>query len=104
MKVLGRIEPQPPKGIKYMLGDQSWLPPEKRDPPYLNCEEWGNLGPLELDPEIRPNKAGFRVRCTKIIAPLGARGYTEIDGVYFWTDTSVWDTPAAALAPQGVEE
>jgi hypothetical protein len=90
-KVLGRIEPQPPRGIKYMLGNQSWLPAHERDLITLHCEEWGNLGPLELNREIKPNKAGFRVRTTTILAPAGAHGFTEIDGVYYWTDTSVWD-------------
>lgn len=87
MKVLGKIEPQPPRGIKYMLGGESWLPMEKRGQIRLHCEEWGNLGPMELDPKIKPNKAGFRVRGTDFPAPEGAIGFTEIDGVYYWTDT-----------------
>lgn len=84
--ILTRIEPQPPEGIKYMLGDESWLPPEKRSPLRLHCEEWGNLGPMELNPEIKPNKVGLRVRCTTIEAPSGARGFEKIEGVYYWTD------------------
>lgn len=84
--ILGRIEPQPPKGIKYMLGNETWLPAHERSLIRLHCEEWGNLGPMELNPEIKPNKAGFRVRCTTIIAPPGAHGFTEVDGVYHWTD------------------
>ena len=36
-------------------------------------------------PDIKPNKAGLRVRCTEIIAPSGARGYTRVGGVYYWT-------------------
>lgn len=87
MEILGKIEPQPPKGIKYMLGGEEWMPLEGRSPRRLLCEEWGNMGPLELRPEIKPNKAGFRVRHTEIIAPPGALGFTEVDGVYFWTDT-----------------
>ena len=86
MKILGRIEPQPPPGIKYMLGGESWLPIERQSPRRLECEEWGNLGPMELDPEIKPNKAGFRVRSTTIPAPIEAEGFTKIDGVYFWID------------------
>lgn len=90
MKLLSKIEPQPPKGIKYMLGDESWLPVEKRSPIRLHCEEWGNLGPMELAPEIQDNGHGFRVRCTDFIAPDGAIGFTNIDGVYFWTDTDMF--------------
>lgn len=95
MKIIGKIEPQPPQGIKYMLGDETWLPVEDRSPMRLLCEEWGNLGPLELDPEIKPNKAGFRVRCTELIAPPGAIGFTKVDGVYYWTDTDCWGRMAA---------
>lgn len=86
MAILGRIDPQPPPGIKYMLGNETWLPVAGRTPLNLHCEEWGNLGPMELDPEIKPNRAGFRVRCTTIPAPDGARGFAKIDGVYYWTD------------------
>lgn len=87
MKVLSRIEPQPPMGIKYMLGDESWIADVcQRSPRRLHCEEWGNLGPMEMNPEIKPNAAGFRVRSTDFVAPAGARGFTKIDGVYFWTD------------------
>ena len=91
MAVLGPIDPQPPPGIKYMLGNESWLDEAKRSPRRLNCEEWGNLGSMELDPEIKPNVAGFRVRCTTIPAPEGARGFTKIDGVYYWTEEE-WPT------------
>lgn len=91
---LGRIEPQPPPGIKYMLGGETWLPPEQRSPLRLHCEEWGSLGPMELNPDIKPNKAGFRVRTTTILAPEGARGFKNIDGVYYWTNTSVWERKA----------
>jgi len=86
MNLLGKIEPQPPRGIKYMLGDEAWMPQSERSPLRLSCEEWGNLGPMELDPTIGPNKAGFRVRSTEIPAPPGALGFTKIDGVYYWTD------------------
>lgn len=79
------IDPQPPRGIKYMLGDESWLTQENRTPRRLHCEEWGNLGPLELNPEIQPNKAGFRVRSTYFYPPEGYRDYQYIDGVYYWT-------------------
>ncbi|MCK1459118.1 hypothetical protein IVB34_12545 [Bradyrhizobium sp. 2] len=88
--LLEKIEPQPPAGIKYMLGDESWMKPEARSPLRLHCEEWGNLGPAELNPEIRPNKAGFRVRSSEFTPPPGARGFTKFDGVYYWTDTDVW--------------
>lgn len=88
--VLTKIDPQPPRGIKYMLGDESWLPMDRRSPRRLHCEEWGNLGPMELDPSIKPNAAGFRVRSTEFIAPPGARGFTNIQGVYYWTDTDCW--------------
>ncbi len=93
MTLLDRIEPQPPRGIKYMLGGESWIPLEQQSPRRLHCEEWGNMGAMELNPEIGPNKAGFRVRSTDFPAPDGARGYAEVDGVYYWTDKSVWDTP-----------
>lgn len=91
MTTLDRIEPQPPQGIKYMLGDETWMSPEERSAARLVCEEWGNLGPMELNQDISPNAAGFRVRITEIPAPTGARGFEKIDGVYYWTDTSVWD-------------
>lgn len=44
MRVLSKIEPQPPKGIKYMLGGESWMEPEKRSPVRLHCEEWATSG------------------------------------------------------------
>lgn len=101
--IVGKIEPQPPKGIKYMLGAESWLPASQQTPRRLHCEEWGSLGPIELNPEIRPNKAGFRVRCTTVLAPAGALGFVELDGVYYWTDMTIWermkrDTPPASPA------
>jgi len=86
-KIIGIIDPQPPKGIKYMLGGETWLPKEERSPVRLHCEEWGNLGPMELNPEIRANKVGLRVRTTEFAAPEGAIGFTSVDGVYYWTDT-----------------
>lgn len=70
-----------------MLGDETWMPAANRSPIRLLCEEWGNLGAMEMDPEIQPNKAGFRVRHTEILAPGGAIGFTSIDGIYYWTDT-----------------
>lgn len=94
--VIGRIEPQPPEGIKYMLGNESWMPAHERSLIRLHCEEWGNLGPMELRPEIKPNKAGFRVRCTSIIAPAGAHGFTQIDGTYYWTNMN-WDMEKPGL-------
>ena len=102
MKVLDKIEPQPPRGIKYMLGDETWRKPEDRSPIRLECEEWGNLGPMELNPKIKRNKAGFRVRSTTINAPPGAMGFTEIDGVYYWTDTDVWGRSAAEREAESV--
>lgn len=98
MNIIGKIEPQPPLGIKYMLGDETWLKAEDRSPTRLHCEEWGNLGPLELDTEIKPNKAGFRVRCTDFLAPDGAIGFTEKDGIYYWTDTDMFGRTASERA------
>ena len=86
MRVLEKIEPQPPKGIKYMLGGEPWLPGDRRTPVRLHCEEWGNLGPMELDPSIGANKAGLRVRTSEFIAPPGATGFTQVDGKYRWTE------------------
>ncbi len=100
MKQLGKIEPQPPQGIKYMLGGETWLQPDKQTPIRLLCEEWGNLGPMELNAEILPNKAGFRVRLTEIVAPPGAIGFTQVDGVYCWTDT---DEYGRAALPANME-
>lgn len=91
MSIVGPIEPQPPRGIKYMLGGESWLPADKRTPIRLNCEEWGNLGPAEIDPEIKPNAAGLRVRNTEFIAPEGARGFTQIDGTFYWSDKNQYE-------------
>ena len=82
---LSRIEPQPPAGIKYMLGGETWMPEAERSPVRMLCEEWGNLGVMELDPSIQPNDAGFRVRHTEIPAPPGCYGFTDIDGIYYWT-------------------
>lgn len=90
MQILSKIEPQPPKGIKYMLGGESWLPADKQTPIRLHCEEWGNMGPLELNPKIHDNGHGFRVRSTCFHAPDGAIGYAEIYGVYYWTDTDCY--------------
>lgn len=90
MKLLARIDPQPPKGIKYMLGGEAWLAVENRTPHRLLCEEWGNLGPAELNPEIKPNKVGLRVRMTEILAPSDAIGFTDVEGVYYWTDTDCY--------------
>lgn len=52
-----------------------------------------------MDPEIKPNAAGFRVRSTEILAPQAARGFEKLDGVYYWTDVSVWDRAAKAETP-----
>lgn len=100
MNILGKIEPQPPQGIKYMLGDETWLPRNQRQPRRLHCEEWGNLGPMEMNPEIQPNSAGFRVRTTSIPAPEGALGFTEVDDIYYWTDTDEYGRDAAARQQQ----
>lgn len=91
MKIIEAIKPQPPSGIKYMLGDESWMKPENRTPLRMHVEEWGNLGPMELRPDVEPNAAGFRVRSTDYPAPPGARGFVQINGVYFWTDIGPWD-------------
>ncbi len=84
VEVLCKIEPQPPKGIKYMLGNESWLPAEDRSKLMLSCEEWGNLGPMELNPEIKENDAGLRVKHSEFYAPEGADCYKEYDGIYYW--------------------
>ena len=95
MKLLAKIEPLPPQGIKYMLGGETWLPIEEQSPVRLFCEEWGNLGPMELRPEITSNKAGFRVRTSEFVAPVGAIGFTDVDGIYYWTDTDQFGRTAA---------
>lgn len=86
MAILSKVEPQPPMAIRYMLGDETWLPKDQRTPLRMHIEEWGNLGPMELDPNIGPNKAGFRVRSSDIVAPPGALGFTTIEGIVYWTD------------------
>jgi hypothetical protein len=78
-----RIEPQPPRGIKYIVGDESWLAPEKRTPLRLICEEWGQIGPMVIDSSIKPNAAGFPVRVTEFLIPEGM-AYTKVDGAYYW--------------------
>ena len=89
--IISPIDPQPPEGIKYMLGGESWLSDEEQSPKRLHCEEWGNLGPAELDSDIKPNKVGFRVRFASLLAPAGANGFAHVDGVYYWTKSSCWD-------------
>ena len=79
-----KICPQPPRGITYMVGGESWLPLGKRTPRRLVCEEWGNLGPLGLDASIPPNAAGLRVRLTSYETPLWADDYDLVAGVYYW--------------------
>jgi hypothetical protein len=95
MKLIAKIEPQPPKGIRYMLGGQEWLAPEDRDPFRLVVEEWGNLGPLELRPDVPDNGHGLRVRLTEFAAPAGVIGFAEIDGELWWTDTDMFGRTAA---------
>ncbi|PVX84315.1 hypothetical protein [Paraburkholderia unamae] len=90
MKLIAKIEPQPPKGIAYMLGGETWLPIEKREPVRLAVEEWGNMGPLELRPDVPDNGHGFRVRMTYFPAPDGAIGFTDVDGELWWTDTDMF--------------
>jgi hypothetical protein len=97
--LLSKIEPQPPQGIKYMLGDETWLPKERRSPLRLHCEEWGNLGPMEINPEIKDNGHGFRVRASNFPAPPGALGFTSVDGVYYWTDKDMYGRSAAEREP-----
>lgn len=101
MAIIGKIDPQPPRGIKYMVGGQTWLKPESRDPIRLECEEWGNLGPMELNPDIKPNKAGFRVQSTTIPAPAGALGFTEVDGIYYWIDADMYGRTAEQREAEG---
>jgi hypothetical protein len=90
VNLLGKIEPPPPPGIKYMLGGETWLPMDQRSRIRLHCEEWGNLGPMELNPEIQDNGHGFRCRFTDRLAPEGALGFTQVDGEYYWTDVDMY--------------
>ena len=92
--LLGPIDPQPPHGIKYMLGDETWLPVERRTKRRLFVEEWGNLGPMELDPSIQDNGHGFRVRTTEIEAPAGALGFARVGEAYYWTTTDEYGRTA----------
>ena len=85
MTLLGPVNPPPPRGIKYCIGGESWLPARKRTPVRMVCEEWGHLGPMLIDPTIPKNAAGFYVRSTQIMAPKGAYWFTEIHGIYYWT-------------------
>jgi hypothetical protein len=92
MTALKRIEPQPPDcSIKYMIGDETWLPAEQRTPLRLVCEEWGSLGHMLIDATIPRNKAGFDLRVTEIPAPEGARHCAKVDGSWFWTDATPWE-------------
>lgn len=101
MNLLGKIEPPPPPGIKYMLGGETWMLEERRSPIRLHCEEWGNLGPMELNPKIQDNGHGFRCRDTERVAPKGALGFTQVDGVYYWTDVDMYGrTESERSAPQ----
>ncbi|GAB3685691.1 hypothetical protein [Salinisphaera aquimarina] len=70
----------------------------QRSPLRLRCEEWGNLGSLELDPEIPENSQGLRLRTSDIAAPPGALGFAQRNGVYFWTDTDMFGRGARELA------
>jgi len=79
------MDPQPPRGIRYLLGRESWLAESAQTPLRLHIEQWGNLGPMELDPTITANAAGFRVRSLDIPAPEWARGFATRDGVLVWT-------------------
>lgn len=100
MVILGKVDPQPPRSIRYMLGGETWLPEDKRTPLRMHVEEWGNLGPMELDPSIGPNSAGFRVRSRDILAPPGAHGFTTVNGVVYWTDTDMFGrTPEERSLP-----
>lgn len=76
------------------------MPEAERSEIRLCCEEWGNLGPMELDPTIKPNRAGFRVRVTEFFAPLGAIGFTRLNGKYFWTDTDQFGRKAGQRGAQ----
>lgn len=98
MKLLGLVDPPLPRAIAYMLGDETWLPPEKRTPRRIHVEEWGNLGPMELDPEIQPNAAGFRVRSSDRLAPPGALGFTRSGDVAHWTDVDEYGHTAEQRA------
>ena len=90
MKILGKIEPQPVGQINYIIGNETWLKPDERTPVRLVSENWGNLGCLELNPEILPNKSGMRVKVDYHYAPEGAIGHTKVDGIYYWTDTDCY--------------
>lgn len=63
------VSPQPPAecGIHYMLGNESWLPPEDRNPLRHSWEAWG--GPLF---DARPEGHLCGSHCVK--SPYGAPG------------------------------
>lgn len=63
------IKPQPPAecGIHYMLGNESWLPPEKRAPLRHHWEAWG--GPLYRNRPPKHLCGSHDVRC-----PYGSPG------------------------------
>lgn len=63
------VKPQPPAecGIHYMLGNESWLPPEDRTPLRHTWEAWG--GPLY---HSRP--AGYMCGVHDALCPYGAPG------------------------------
>ncbi|WP_284076355.1 hypothetical protein [Herbaspirillum aquaticum] len=102
MNIIAGVYPQPPESaqIMYMLGGEEWLAKENRSPIRILCETWGNLGPLELNREIPPDKAGFRVKHDEILAPDGCIGFKQIDGKYYWTDTDCYGRNIADLESQ----
>lgn len=74
---LGAVTPTPPKGIRYMVGGESWKDPADRTPVRLIVEEWGVPGCW--------TKGGFNCRTTEILAPVGANGVEEVNGVLHWS-------------------
>ncbi len=67
-----KIIPQPPKGIKYMVGHQSWLPKEKQTQRILVTEMWGIRPTIGLCGHVQ------------ITAPDGYEDYVELSGIYYW--------------------
>lgn len=75
---IARVDPQPPRGIHYVIGGESWLDPQDRTPVRLVIEEWGIPGCY--------TKVGFNVRATEIVAPPGVYGVERgDDGVLYWS-------------------
>jgi hypothetical protein len=83
--ILAPLDPQPPKGMKYVLGGESWKDPADRSPIRLVVEEWGVDGCW--------TKGGFNCRVTEFLAPPGARGIEEKDGMLHWSTRDSYGNP-----------